>query len=429
MSSMMVVPDVLAAIGFLAVACLVNDLFAATESTVLGRQRAALMITALTGALAQTSQIVMAPHNIAVVDQVLSCMVTLCFVALPALFWPVTRRIRQGQMKIVNRRLLSRARRAEEASRTARVWLNMAEQAAHVGHWQLTVPDNRLIWSDEMFRIHGLWKEHYQPNVETALAAFHPQDGKHLAGLLQDVAAHGGEFDVAARLRRPDGEIRHVNVRGQAVQNWMGSVELVNGVIVDVTEPKRAEIRPPAHAGALYGVVGEDELTGLADRKQFDASLGYEFKRAVRSKKPLGLVMIEIDQFQDYATQHGPRQADICLRDVAQAVQAVPRRTGDIVARYSETEIAVLLPLADAAGAVRVASQIAAAVRGLGLTRDTGLVTISCGAASFTMDDLYNPLELTRRATRALADAKLYGGDRVSGYRGPELAETLAVRA
>lgn len=422
------ITNTLMAIGFLAVAFAVNDLFTATGASVLRHRRGGLMLAALTGALTQAVLMVAAPYDNGMLDQVLSAVSMLCFLALPALFWPSVRRIRQGHMKITSRRLLTRARRAEEAARAARNWLNMAEQAGHVGHWQLTVPDNRLIWSDEMFRINGLWREHYSPNVETALAAFHPLDGKRLAALLQDVAAHGGAFDVPARLRRPDGEIRHVIMRGEAVQGWLSTVEMVNGVMVDVTEPKRVESRPPAHAGALEGSAAEDELTGLPDRRQFDASLGYEFKRAVRSKKPLGLVLIEIDQFHQYSTHYGARQADICLRNVAQTVQSVPRRTGDIVARYGETEIAVLLPLADAAGALRVAAQIMEAVRALGITdagRDDGMLTISAGAAAFTMDDLYNPLELTRRATRALADARLYGGDRACGYREPEFAEAL----
>jgi diguanylate cyclase (GGDEF)-like protein len=414
------------AIGFLAVAFAVNDLFAATGTSVLRYRHAALILVALIGALTQAGMMVAAPYDIAPLNQALSVLSTLSFLALPALFWPSIRGIKLGQMRIVNRRLLTRVQRAEREAQAARNWLNMAEQAGHVGHWQLTVPGNRLIWSDEMFRIHGLWREHYSPNAAAALAAFHPLDGKRLAALLQDVAEHGGEFDMVAKLRRPDGEIRHVIMRGQAVQDWLGAVVLVNGVMVDVTEPRRAESRPPAHAGALEGVAGEDSLTGLADRRQFDASLGYEFKRAVRSKKPLGLVVIEIDQFHQYSTRYGVRQAHTCLRDVAQAVQSVPRRTGDIVARYSETEIAVLLPLADDSGALRVAAQIMEALRALGLTdagRENGMLTVSCGAAAFTMDDLYNPLELTRRAVRALADARLYGGDRVCGYREPEFAE------
>lgn len=421
----------LAAIGFLAVAFIVNDLFVATENTVLQRRRGVLMLAALAGALAQAAMILVAPASSTVLMQGLGSVAALSFLALPVLFWPSVRRIRQGHMHVVAMRLLTRARRAEDETRVTRQWLNMAEQAGHVGHWQLTVPDNRLIWSDEMFRVHGLWREHYQPNIETALASFHPLDGKRLSGLLQDIAGNGGDFDVAARLRRPDGEIRHVVIRGQAVQDGTGAVIRVNGVMVDVSEPKRAESRPPAHAGALESMASEDPLTGLADRRQFDASLGYEFKRAVRSKKPLGMVLIEIDQFYQFATHYGAHQADICLRSVARAVQAVPRRTGDIVARYGETEIAVLLPLADGAGALRVAAQIMEAIRALGLVdagRDNGMLTVSCGAAAFTMDDLYNPLELSRRAVRALADARLYGGDRACGYRALEFDGTLARR-
>ena len=62
--------------------------------------------------------------------------------------------------------------------------------------------DNRLIWSDEMYRIHGLWREHYTPRIESALAAFHPVDGKRVGALLQETVARRGQLEVAARLRR-----------------------------------------------------------------------------------------------------------------------------------------------------------------------------------------------------------------------------------
>jgi diguanylate cyclase len=100
-----------------------------------------------------------------------------------------------------------------------------------------------------------------------------------------------------------------------------------------------------------------------------------------------------------------------------------------VVARYQGAEIAVLLPLADAAGAVRVATQILEAVRALGLPNAGhagGVLSVSCGAAAFAgLDDLYNPLELTRRASRALADAKQEGGDRVCGAKASGFMEAL----
>ncbi|MBB5372627.1 GGDEF domain-containing protein [Acidocella aromatica] len=417
--------DTMAASAFLAMAYVVNDLSTATEDSVVGEQRTTLMIALLSGALVETLAIATAPLCWVELNYMLNFTAALCLLALPAVFWPVARRLREGRAQVLNRRLEARARRAEAAAEEARFWLAKAEQAGHVGHWRLAVPGQTLTWSDEVFRIHGLWHEHYRPRLDSALAAFHPLDGARIGALLREVMEKGGEFDVTAKLRRPDGEIRNVVLRAQALRGRFGDVEAVQGVMVDVTETRRAETHPPAHAGLEDGTV--DELTGLLSRKQFDASLGYEFKRAVRSKMPLGLVLIEIDQFARYTARHGRKSADACLRGVGEAVRAVPRRTGDLVARYSKTEIAVLLPLADAAGAECVAQKIAEAVRALALpddVREGGLLTLSGGAAAFSgPDDLYNPQELTRRATQALADARLFGGDQVCRYRETEFTE------
>ncbi|GLR68033.1 hypothetical protein GCM10010909_27140 [Acidocella aquatica] len=418
------------AIAYIAMAMAVNDMFTASETSVLGQRRGVLLAVLSTGALVQMLLGLAAHFNFPVALPALQMLAAACLVALPLNFWPVVARIRRGQLRILNSRLLARAQRAEAAAAAARNWLALAEQSGHVGHWQLSVPDYQLSWSDEMYRIHGLWREHYKPRLESALAAFHPVDGKRIGVLLQEAAVNQNNFEVAARLRRPDGEIRHVILRGAAALDASGQVGELNGVMVDVTEPKRAEAI--SALSAARGLPLEDELTGLADRRQFDLSLGYEFKRAVRSRKPLGMVLLEIDHFRAFAAYYGALDADACLRAVAQAVQAVPRRTGDVVARYGDTEIAVLLPLADSAGAQRVATQILEAVRALALPNaghETGGLTASCGAAAFVgMDDLYNPLELTRRAARALADAKEAGGNRASGYREVELLSVLAAR-
>jgi diguanylate cyclase (GGDEF)-like protein len=343
---------------------------------------------------------------------------------LPALFWPLAARFRQGQVRVLNRRLLARAERAERAAAIAQNWLQLAEESAHIGHWELTLPDQRLRWSDEVYRIHGLWREHYKPQIASALAALHPLDGKRVGGLLQDAIANGGRFDAAVRLRRPDGEIRHIVLRATAQTGPLGLVDAVTGVILDVTEPRRALPALPGQREPVF----EDALTGLADRRAFDMALGYEFKRAVRSHKPLGLVLLAVDGFDALALHHGARERDLRLRAVSQAVQAVPRRTGDVVARFDDTSIAVLLPLADVSGAQRVAAQIAEAIHGLALGhggRPSGVLTVSCGAAAFAgMDDLYNPLELIRRATHALAEAANNGGDQVMAFWPKLLTET-----
>lgn len=423
--------DLCVAIAFIAMAFVVNDLFTATETSVLGRRRWRIMalLLLLAGAGAQAGVMLAGDFGMATLAAGLRLLAGLCLVAAAAGFFPVVGRLKRGQLRLMNRRLTQRAERAEAAAAAARKWLSLAEQTAHIGHWQLTVPGNQLIRSDEIYRIHGLWREHYRPRIETALAALHPADGKRIGGLMQEAVARPGRFEATARLRRPDGDIRHVVLRGMAALNGQGRVEALNGVMLDVTERKRSEAHmlPPS---ALRDAPHEDGVTGLLDRRQFELSLGYEFKRAVRSRKPLGLVLVDIDHFRAFNAHYGELDGDACLRVISQAVQAIPRRTGDVVARYQAAEIAVLLPLADAAGAVRVGTQILESIRALGLPNaghPGGLLSVSCGAAAFSgPDDLYNPLELTRRASRALADAKQAGGDRVCGFMATEFMASLS---
>jgi diguanylate cyclase (GGDEF)-like protein/PAS domain S-box-containing protein len=425
------ITNMLAGIAYIAMAFAVNDLFAATETSVLGRRRGPVVALLLAGAAVQCGLMLAGYFGFSALTGGLDLLAGLCLLGVPLSLWPVVRRLKHRQMRVMNRRLTQRAARAEAAAVAARKWLGLAEQTAHVGHWQLTVPGNRLVWSDEIYRIHGLWREHYKPRIATALAAFHPVDGKRVAALMQEAVASQGRFEVAGRLRRPDGEIRHVVMRGGAALDRAGRVEALNGVMVDVTEAKRVEAKLLPHA-ATRELPLEDGLTGLADRRQFDLSLGYEFKRAVRSRKPLGMVLLDIDHFRRFNAHYGELDGDACLRAVAQAVQAMPRRTGDVVARYNGAEIAVLLPLADAAGALRVATQIFEAIRVLGLPNAghaSKLLSVSYGAAAFAgMDDLYNPMELVRRASRALADAKAAGGNRVCSFQAAGLLEALPQR-
>ena len=426
------ITEMLGAIAYLAMAFAVNDLFIATEDSVFGRGPKVVLGVVLSGAAVQVALLLAGYFGFGLAVPALQAASAVCLLAVPASFWPAVKRIKAGQLRILNRRLLARAERAESDAAASRKWLQLAEQSGHVGHWQLTVPDHKMTWSDEIYRIHGLWREHYSPRLETALAAFHPVDGKRLGALLEEAEENKGRFEVACRLRRPDGEIRHVILRGAAQVGPHGWVEALNGVMVDVTEPRRAGNRLLPHA-ALRETPLEDSLTGLADRKQFDLSLSYEFKRAVRSRKPLGMVLLEIDHWRAFTAHYGNMEADACLRTVAHAVQGVPRRTGDVVARYGTAEIAVLLPLADAAGAVRVAGFVAEALRALGLPHaghESGLLTFSIGAAAVVgMDDLYNPLELTRRATSALVEAKANGGNQVRSYHVAEFHDTVTFDA
>jgi len=97
------------------------------------------------GAGVQVALMVSAHLGAAGLQPFLQALAVLCLLAVPASFWPVVARLRRGQMRVLSRRLTQRAERAEAVAVAAQRWLDMAEQSAHVGYWQMTVPDNRLI--------------------------------------------------------------------------------------------------------------------------------------------------------------------------------------------------------------------------------------------------------------------------------------------
>jgi diguanylate cyclase (GGDEF)-like protein len=168
---------------------------------------------------------------------------------------------------------------------------------------------------------------------------------------------------------------------------------------------------------ALERLALEDDLTGLANRRQFDLSLQEEFGRAMRNGVSLALVMIDVDHFKQYNDIYGHLAGDQCLRKVGRVIKAQQTRPGDLMARYGGEEVGILLPGADEAGAMAVAERIRLAVRQLGLLHEgneAGIVTISAGVSAFVpIRDVDAADKLMRAADKALYLAKAQGRDRI----------------
>ncbi len=169
----------------------------------------------------------------------------------------------------------------------------------------------------------------------------------------------------------------------------------------------------------LQRLAMQDGLTGLANRRQFDASLQEEFSRAARNASSLALIMIDVDCFKQYNDMYGHPAGDECLRAVGRAVEAGKHRPGDVAARYGGEEMVVLLPDMDVEGAMVVAENIRRAIQQLQLRHagnGLGVVTVSAGVEALVparRDCL--PLDLVEAADQALYQAKLRGRNRVCG--------------
>ena len=162
-----------------------------------------------------------------------------------------------------------------------------------------------------------------------------------------------------------------------------------------------------------------DGLTSIANRRQFDETLLREWRRASRQRKPLALLLCDVDKFKQFNDGYGHQVGDECLKAVARTLSLVLRRPADMVARYGGEEFAVILPDTDITGALQVAEGMRSAVEGLRIThryaRGSGVVTVSIGVASVIPERNEGlSADLLKAADDALYQAKESGRNRIA---------------
>jgi len=164
----------------------------------------------------------------------------------------------------------------------------------------------------------------------------------------------------------------------------------------------------------------EDGLTGLPNRRAFDARLQQEIQAAQRDQQPLTLVLCDIDLFKVYNDSLCPVDGDACLQRIALLLNETCRRPRDFAARYGGEEFALILPGTPRSGAMTFARAV---LRSLELTaiphqQSTVMpfVTLS-GGITTCIPEAGTTLEgLLRRADDALYTAKSRGRNRFFSF-------------
>jgi diguanylate cyclase (GGDEF)-like protein len=163
-----------------------------------------------------------------------------------------------------------------------------------------------------------------------------------------------------------------------------------------------------------------DSLTGIANRRQFDDTLLREWRRALRKKLSIALLICDVDFFKHYNDHFGHQGGDECLRRIATSLSDQVKRPTDLVARYGGEEFAIVLPDTDADGARRVAEAMREAIEAMHLVHapssGKSWVTISLGlAAAVPEAGNASPQRLLEAADAALYEAKRAGRNRCMG--------------
>jgi PAS domain S-box-containing protein len=163
--------------------------------------------------------------------------------------------------------------------------LNRAQEIAHLGSWHLDLLNDRLTWSDEVYRIFGLQPQEFAATYEAFLEAVHPDDRAAVDAAYSGSVREGRDgYEIEHRVvRRPSNETRYVHEKCQHLRNETGQVIRSIGMVHDITEHKLAEqalraahdeleLRVQERTQAL-AIANQELLAEIAERKEVERQL------------------------------------------------------------------------------------------------------------------------------------------------------------
>jgi len=186
----------------------------------------------------------------------------------------------------------------------------------------------------------------------------------------------------------------------------------------DLLERTQAELKEAI--GELTRVSNTDQLTGILNRRAFEARAHEELSRAERTGRPLAVAMMDIDHFKSVNDTHGHPTGDVVLREVARRLDN-SRRNHDILGRWGGEEFIALFPdvSVDEARTAVERMTLSVAARPITVGSLSLPVRLSAGVSAQTVTPGTNLSQLLATADQALLRAKELGRDRVEVARPP----------
>jgi len=162
-----------------------------------------------------------------------------------------------------------------------------------------------------------------------------------------------------------------------------------------------------------------DGLTGIPNRRRFEEYLDQEWRRSVRERSHLSIILLDIDFFKNFNDNYGHLAGDDCLKKVAMALNNAIRRPADLIARYGGEEFVCVMPCTKSVGGIYVAENIRKSISELRVPHSHSSVgehvTISLGVATCIPNGDSLPEELINAADKQLYLAKSKGRNQVRG--------------
>jgi diguanylate cyclase (GGDEF)-like protein/PAS domain S-box-containing protein len=245
----------------------------------------------------------------------------------------------------------------------------------------------------------------------------HPEDLAKMGALMDRLRTDTEAATIEYRVKRRSGGYVWVEgsfrtLRDSTAGGHLGILQMVR----DITERKRVQQQLQNAYHTVEALALTDALTGLGNRRHFDQFLTIEWRRCLRERQPLSMLLIDADLFKSYNDTYGHLRGDSCLKQIAEVAAGVAGRPGDLVARFGGEEFAILLPNTGKDGAAQVANAVCEALHCRRLPHQCnpfGIVTVSVGCATMVPSPGQHNVALIDLADQALYTAKRSGRNRV----------------
>jgi len=156
----------------------------------------------------------------------------------------------------------------------------------------------------------------------------------------------------------------------------------------------------------------QDSLTGLANQRVFDEKLLTEWYRLRRYKRHLTIVLVTVDDFDEYQKRYNEAECDRALCAIGGVLKNLFKRAGDIVARYGEKDFAVILPECPPESGIKMGEEIVNSISALGIEHESselGVMTVSVGVCATLPDETMEVEEVLGQACENLYKAAATG--------------------
>ena len=202
------------------------------------------------------------------------------------------------------------------------------------------------------------WKQDSWITVNDWAERMHPDDRAWVVDFCIAQSQAGADHEADYRALSASGEYVWIRDVVHVVRDDTGAPVSLIGFMFDISERKKTEQKLLEMQKQLEDFSFQDGLTGVANRRKFDAVLDEEWDAARRHTQPLSLILIDIDFFKQYNDHYGHVQGDDCLKRVGAALGAVAHRPRDLLARYGGEEFVLVLPATDEPAARRVGERV-----------------------------------------------------------------------